>query len=448
MRLFWLIFFVLFSLMGFSQALKCTFTDLQTKDSIPNVQCWLISGSDTLAFGSSRSNGSLVLPLTQINPANREAAFLSFTHAFYPTGKRKIPYFESADTIQLRIALKADRIQVEKEVVLKPNQPDTVYASQTYSVSDFELDAQGELILLTYDKNLQKDAQLQVIKEDHAAAILAIPVRAQALKRDFRGNIHVLTAESVFGVEVIDSNYHLVNIPKDYFFKYLVPIVDSNQTRLFYSSYSDVYPAFEYGSVDQLDSTYKMLVEIQDDLMMELYRSEYKWVDVRTKLWAKNLENQTGIDAEIYVGAAYFTQSLYYQPVYAPLFLVQDTIYIFDYPKDLLRVFLTDGTPVRSTPIVHHYHAKQSGFQRNLQQDRHTGKIYAVYEQQGHCYVGLIDLQTGLITQKVKLAFRYVEKVRVHNNEVYFIYRPFESTQKKFLCKQKLPLKTASAKLD
>jgi hypothetical protein len=163
---------------------------------------------------------------------------------------------------------------------------------------------------------------------------------------------------------------------------------------------------------------------------------------VRTKLWAKNLENQTGIDAEIYVGAAYFTQSLYYEPVYAPLFLVRDTIYIFDYPKDMLRVFLSDGTAVRTIPIFHHYQARQSGFQRNLQQDRQTGKIYAVFEQEGHCYVGLIDLQTGMITQKVKLSFRYVEKVRVHNNEVYFIYRPFESTQKKFLYKQKLPVRT------
>jgi hypothetical protein len=114
----------------------------------------------------------------------------------------------------------------------------------------------------------------------------------------------------------------------------------------------------------------------------------------------------------------------------------------------MLRVFSSDGTAVRSTPIFHHYQARQSGFQRNLQQDRQTGNIYAIFEQQGHYYVGLIDLQTGLITQKVKLAFRYVEKVRVHNNEVYFIYRPFESTQKKFLYKQNLPLRTTPVKPD
>ncbi|MDP5042183.1 MAG: hypothetical protein NWQ03_02055 [Crocinitomicaceae bacterium] len=448
MQQLWFICFFLFGFVASAQELNCTFTDLQTKDSIPNVQCWIIAGQDTLAYGLSKQNGGVLLSLKQVDTDKLSTTFLFFSHPYYLPGKRKIPYFEAADTVQLRIQLKTERVQEVREVVLKPNKPDTVYASKTYSVADFELDADGALILLTYEKNLQKDAQLQVYKNQSTAALLAIPDRAQALKRDFRGNIHVLTAESVFGLEAIDSNYTLVNIPKDYFFKYLVPIVDSSQTRLFYSSYSDIYPAFEYGSIDQLDSTYKTLVQIQDDLMMELYRSEYKWVDVRTKLWAKNLENQTGIDAEIYVGASYFTQSLYYEPVYAPLFLVHDTIYIFDYPKDMLRVFLSDGTAVRSTPIFHHYQARQTGFQRNLQQDRQTGKIYAVFEQEGHFYVGLIDLQTGLITQKVKLAFRYVEKVRVHNNEVYFIYRPFESTQKKFLYKQKLPLRTAAAKLD
>jgi hypothetical protein len=445
------LWFICFSFLGFgsfAQELNCSFIDLQTKDSIPNVNCWLISGEDTLGFGSSKQNGTVAFSLKAVKPSQTELLLISYTHPYYLGGKRKLPYFEASDTIQLRIQLKTERVQEVREVVIKPNKPDTVYASKTYSVADFELDADGSLILLTYEKNLQKDAQLQVYRDRATTAILAMPDRAQVLKRDFRGNIHVLTDESVFGLEAIDSNYTLVNIPKDYFFKYLVPIVDSSQTRLFYSSYSENYPAFEYGSLDQLDSTYKTLLQIQDDLMMELYRSEYKWVDVRTKLWAKNLENQTGIDAEIYVGATYFTQSLYYEPVYAPLFLVHDTIYIFDYPKDMLRVFLSDGTAVRSTPIFHHYQARQSGFQRNLQQDRQTGNIYAIFEQQGHYYVGLIDLQTGLITQKVKLAFRYVEKVRVHNNEVYFIYRPFESMQKKFLYKQKLPLRTAPTKPD
>jgi hypothetical protein len=244
----------------------------------------------------------------------------------------------------------------------------------------------------------------------------------------------------MYGLQRSDSALQLGSIPKDYFYKYIAPIVDTSLTRQFYSSYMDIYPAFEYGCMDKLDSTYKSILHIQDDLMMELYRSEYKWVDVRTKLWAKNLEIKTGIDAEIYVGANYFTQSLYYEPVYAPLFLVKDTLYIFDYPKDMLRVYSIDGKLLKSIPIFHHYHAKETGFQKNLQQDRKTGEVYAVFQKDGYTSIGKLNLKTGQVEYRVRLAFRYVEKVRVDNKAAYFIYRPFESTQKNFLYRQKIPL--------
>jgi hypothetical protein len=433
-----------------SQVLIVSFQDAKTNEPIPNVQCKIGflstefgSIKDTLS-GFSLQNGQISFALKTSKPGNNNAKSniefqLDYSHPIYQSASKLYSFELKEDTTKLNLYLKAERIQEVRDVVVKSNKPDTVYASKTYSVSDFELGANGELFLLTYEKNLMKDAQLQCIWKDTTLFLQEIPERAEALKRDFRGNVHVLTETNMYGLQRTDAALQLGSIPKDYFYKYIAPIVDTSLTRQFYSSYIDIYPAFEYGALDQLDSTYKAILHIQDDLMMELYRSEYKWVDIRTKLWAKNLENQTGIDAEIYVGANVFTQSLYYEPVYAPLFLSKDTLYIFDYPKDMLRVYTSDGRLLKSIPIFHHYHAKQSGFQKNLQQDRKTGNIYTIYEQEGHVYVGLLDLKTGLVVQKVKLAFRYVEKVRIYDNQVYFVYRPFESTQKKFLYKQKLP---------
>ena len=41
--------------------------------------------------------------------------------------------------------------------------------------------------------------------------------------------------------------------------------------------------------------------------MMEFYRAEYKYVDVRTKLWAHQKQIETGIDKENGDGATVFT---------------------------------------------------------------------------------------------------------------------------------------------
>jgi hypothetical protein len=72
-------------------------------------------------------------------------------------------------------------------------------------------------------------------------------------------------------------------------------------------------------------------------------------------------------------------------------------------------------------------------------QDKETGAFYGVFETNGYSYLGLIDVTSGKIINKVKLAFKYVDKIRVNNNFAYYVYRPFESTQKKYLYKEQLP---------
>jgi hypothetical protein len=62
-------------------------------------------------------------------------------------------------------------------------------------------------------------------------------------------------------------------------------------------------------------------------------------------------------------------------------------------------------------------------------------------------FLGIVDVKTGEISEKVKLHYKYVEKIRVHNNKVFYIYRPFESIQKRFLYKEKLPYNFSPAAL-
>ena len=146
-------------------------------------------------------------------------------------------------------------------------------------------------------------------------------------------------------------------------------------------------------------------------------------------------------------GANYFTQSIYYEEVYAPMFHRSDSLFVFDYYKDMLYTYDEVGELLDSVPIYHHYQAKKTGWEKQLIQDKETGQIYALFDRSGYTYLGMIDTKTGEITEQVKLKFRYAKKVEVHNNSVYYTYRPFESTQKKFLYREKLPHKFRTAKV-
>lgn len=258
------------------------------------------------------------------------------------------------------------------------------------------------------------------------------------LIKDYRDNIHVICQEEVYHVSYSQDTLALFSIPKDYFLDYVLPIVDTTTSKLFFSNYNAFYPAFDYFAVDHIDSSYRKIIHIEDPLMMELYRSEYKWVDVRTRLWAKQKELETGIDAQIWVGANYFTQSIYYKVPYAPLFNIHDSIFVLDFQSDQLMVYSPQGEEQRRCPLLFHYHKDKTGWKRSILKDESTQSLYALFEKDGISTLGKIDLKTGQISSKYRLHHKYVEKIRVHHGNVYYIYRPFESIQKRFLYKERL----------
>ena len=443
------IFFAgLFSSQAQIISIKCI--DQKTGDLIPNVNASLnLFSADDLNSSynaPSNSKGSLFFSIPEFK-LGMSLSFV-FSHPIYEGLSKIVRPKSSFDTLKLQIALYQTKVRELKQIVVKaPGIPDTVFHSDRLSVADFEIQNNEEIILLTYPNQLRKGSEILLFDGVNIKSNFQINDEPKYLVRDYRGNAHVVCKEKVFGVYVSDNLIELGQIPKDYFFKYVAPIVDTNASKMYFSNFNKDYPAFDYFVFDNEDSTYRSILNIKDDLMMELYRSEYKWVDVRTKLWAKNKERETGIDAQIWVGANYFTQSIYYKEVYAPLFHRNDSVFVFDYPKDRLVIFNRLGESLDTISIYHHYQSKKTGWQQQLIQDKVTGVIYAQYEKDGNMYLGIVDVKTGEINEKVKLNYKYVEKIRVHNNKVYYVYRPFESTQKRFLYKEKLPYNFPPARL-
>lgn len=429
---------------SWGQVVYIQFIDTNSGENIQNVNVLVkvIDANEKLKDSTFylRSSVKGVASFKLENAAIGTIINLNSSHPIYDVYSKTLKTKSLTDTLKVTLFLQATKTLQLKEVVVKaPGIPDTVYSSKELSVADFEVLPNGDLLLLTYPKQLHKGHELILYNGQKVRSKFALDDQAQYLTKDYRGNIHLIGKEKVFGILIQENEIGIAQLTKVYFFKYVVPIVDTNTAKLFFTTFNKDYPAFDYLAVDLADSTYKTLLHIQDDLMMELYRSEYKWVDVRTKLWAREKERDTGIDKEIWIGANYFTQSIYYKEVYAPLFQCNDSIFIFNYPKDLLEIYDKKGNFLSKTALTHHYQAKKTGFKRHLIQDRITGSIYALYEKDGFSYLGLIDKRTGQITEKVQLHFKYVEKIRVQDNQVFYVYRPFESIQKKFLYREQLP---------
>ena len=370
----------------------------------------------------------------------KELFYISSEHPMYePLSYRHQSVRNTSDTLFIKLVLKPIKSQSMDQVVVKPpGIPDTVFKSTEFHVADFEVTDSGDYMLLVYPKRSGHNNAILWYDGINVKDSLSIHGIGINLIKDYRDNIHVICQEEVYHISIKNDSLALFSIPKDYFLDYVLPIVDTTTSKLFFSNFNMYYPAFDYFALDQIDSSYRKIIHIEDPLMMELYRSEYKWVDVRTRLWAKQKEIETGVDAQIWVGANYFTQSIYYKVPFAPLFKIQDSIYVLDFQSDQMTVYTPMGEVSRRTPLLFHYHKDKTGWKRVILKDESTQALYAVFEKDGISMLGKIDLTTGQIHSKHRLYHKYVEKIRIHRGNVYYIYRPFESIQKRFLYKERL----------
>lgn len=433
-----LVFFLFFISISFGQK-DSVLVIIEVSDKVNKEPVQNVTG--TFSFnGLSFYQRSSTKGLFQFYCPTNGTLSYSFNHPLYESTKGSRKISDNADTSKWQVEIvPIKRIDLQEVVIKAPGVPDTVYGSKRLSVADFEIQKNGDLILLAYPKQLKKGSELLLYNGQEVVNSFTVPGTAEELVRDYRGNTHVVCKENVYGIILGKEKIGIASLEKEYFLKYLAPILDTNHSKMYFSNFNKDYPEFAYFSYDQMDSTYLKICNIKDDLMMELYRSEYKWVDVRTKLWAKTKELETGIDAEVWVGANYFTQSIYYKELYAPMFHRNDSLFVFDYYKDLLFTYTAKGELLDSVPIYHHYQPKSTGWKKQLIQDRATGQIYAVFDKAGFNYIGRIDTKTGEIKELVRLEFRYVDKIAIHNNFIYYVYRPFESVQKRFLYREKSP---------
>lgn len=344
------------------------------------------------------------------------------------------------EIVELIIPLNYDGKSTEEVIINATYSPDIIFASDTLSVADFEIDQNGNMFLLTYDKRLTKSRMLVHYDYEKQLVVDLLPIHHYVAKfvRDYRGKLYLQGEEKMLYIRN-KTKLQLHEIEKEQFEELIAPIVDTTYEELFFTNYTPWYPALDYLGVRLTDTVYRTLAHVEDHEMMELYLAEYKYVDVRTKLWAWDMERSTGIDREIWVGAQNFVHSIYYEPTYGPMFMKKDTLYVFDhYNNWMYKVDPYNEFEKDSCAISYHIDARKTGWEQNMLQDEVTESIYCFFDNAGYVTLKELDTNNGALMHSFKLYHRYVEKVKIVDNEVYYIYRPFESAQKKYLYKESL----------
>jgi hypothetical protein len=329
--------------------------------------------------------------------------------------------------------------------------PAVVFGSEQWNVGDFTWDKNGDLLLLVYAAEerwkRQEDAKrtlfngagvLRVVRDSSQKhqqyRLYPIPELAECFYDQFPGEVIVKGYNRHFMLR----NDQLYFVPDSIMKRQIEPVVDTlSKEEFVMTDFQSTYPAFDYYLAS--DKGWQSLHHIEDEKEMELFRSEYKYLGPKEKVEAYQFQLDTGIDKEII--AAYmrgFPNSNYHSPIYAPLMVLGDTVLILDHLHSKGLRFLKNGTPLDQFPIHYHQLKGKGKWMGKVWKDPNTHSLYTAYSKNGRVTILLILQESNAQKELQTLEHSYVERIRIRGNQIFYIYRPFESSQKRYLYSEKI----------
>lgn len=324
--------------------------------------------------------------------------------------------------------------------------PEVIYGRSDLHVGDHHANAEG-MWVLTYErpqlwhreaeagKRVFRDARLHLLDTSFVEQCsIRLPEDVVGLRYDHEQRTIVEGLSKAWFAELREGEIHLVPVELEYLHGAVLPWTDSIPGVLLGSTFNNTFPAFDHIAFHTSSQEMEAICAVEDTRLMELFRSQYKYMSGRDKVIAMDMELETGIDREIIAGyMTEFHRDPYFDPPYAPLFVVNDTLCVFDHFKEKVRRFTIDLRPVDEVPISHH---KDKAWRTRLIQDPATGAVHAVFARGVSTWLRTVDPSSGALGPIRMLTYRFPEDVQVYDGHVYYVYRTFGSLQRRTLYRE------------
>lgn len=278
---------------------------------------------------------------------------------------------------------------------------------------------------------------LDTLKRERAS----VPVGEDVLglRRDLRDAVVIEGSANAFAVARSADGLVLTPFGLDDLRRKVLPWTDSIPGRVLGSNGDQVKPAFDHIAYDPPRDSAELICTVVDSFMLQLFRSEYRFLRGPEKVVAMNLAQELGVDKEIVAGyMSGFQHNIWFKPLYAPLFVSGDTLLVFDHGAGMLRKFTRGFHEHGRVPLPYLGRVDGRDWAGRVLQDRATERLYAVFARNGQQWLRPIDPVTGRLGERKRITHRYPERLQVHGGAVYYVYRPVESLQKRSIYRERL----------
>ncbi len=325
--------------------------------------------------------------------------------------------------------------------------PDSIFGSVKYSVGDFVW-WNGKLTMLLYEheklikpvtekRDLWEDAWIaQIDSFGRIVTSFHINEPAERFHLAPTGACFVLTEYSVFQLKA-EPFLHLDKLSYESFRQEYEPICGFLHSNIVFHTFTEEYPEFSYYLLKKDSSDPLELERVADSLTMELFKSEYKYMNGRGKRIAYQYELDYGVPKEIVAGQmTRFKESPYYRDPVAKIVQLEDRWSIFNISQKQVLSVGAEGE------LLSRFKMKEEGSLSALTTKEKILSVQYIPETKemvcftqmrtGESMLYLLK-EDGSLELKKNLYWQHIRNPQIKNGRVYYLYRPFESRNNWYL---------------
>lgn len=360
---------------------------------------------------------------------------LTVKHSLFSEYVDIIPFPERwKDTLQVLVVMQDKETELD-EVTVTNKQIFWVYPRKQANVLDFILQPDDGIILCCSDEKTYFLRGLNAQGEK----MYETPIRRhpKQLYRDCMERIHLVYSDSIYETSIIHNSigaFQLRTGSKLFAYNLLKTCVYKDEKTLVKYNYSEQDQRIEFLAYNIQTQKSKVMYVGEDRKRNRQLREYARENDITGDELFHTLDKD-----ELKLARAKWNNKRFYelvlaQPVYVPLFELNDSLVIFDHLNDSAVVFTKAGVRVRAFPIQYHHF---KGWKNELVTNLEKTKIYARYEIDGLTTLREINTTNGKVERKIQLEQHIFPKhLQIRNDFIYYIYDDYLDQSMHYLFKQ------------
>ncbi len=384
--------------------LKGRITDQETGQALAKVNIYI---NETVKGTTSNDSGYYEIKIDHL-PALLVISSVGYTRRFFnldkkPPGSLDIPLTRSIHEIpEVEITAKRKPISITEAIDLY--------------VVDYEF-YDDHVILLGHPGKRSRDVLLTLI-DRMGKTILTKEVRAGVnLYRDPFNNLHLLANDSAYQLFFDEKDIQLLYpMAKSQFLKVFPEFLKVYKDKVLMRQFAFDDQALMYYFYQPADSVVK---RIWAQATPEVFREVDGWMS-RIRISPTGKSTTT---FDLFNTDERFIKMAFYAPIFCPLEIINDTIYIFNFNNGLIETIGPEGYPVKTPTLMNFY--TYPGWEKKLYNDGPKKKVYTQFMKKGITTLREVDIHKGMLLEReIRIPdLPYIKKLLIHDGYLFFLYQ-------------------------